>query len=104
MKWPLCARHCARLWSCGDSNGQVPWPDVINDFVYQNYIKRGAWVAQSVEYPTSAQITTSWFVSSSPELGVSAVSAEPTLLHILCPPLCLPLPGSHSLQSKIIKH
>ena len=30
---------------------------------------RGAWVAQSVERPTSAQVTISWFVSSSPASG-----------------------------------
>ena len=30
---------------------------------------RGTWVAQSVKWPTSAQVTISWFVSSRPTLG-----------------------------------
>ena len=40
---------------------------------------RGAWVAQSVERPTSAQVTISRFVSSSPASGsgLMAQSLEP---------------------------
>ena len=30
---------------------------------------QGAWVAQSVKHPTSAQVMISWFVGSSPTLG-----------------------------------
>lgn len=41
MKWPLCAKLCAKLWSYdGNSNGQGPWPDVINVFVYQDNTKK----------------------------------------------------------------
>ena len=41
---------------------------------------RGAWVAQSVKQPTSAQVMISWFVSSSPTSGsvLTAQSLEPT--------------------------
>ena len=59
-------------------------------------IKWGAWVAQSVEHLTSAQVMISQFVSSSPALG-SRLSAQ-RLLRILCPPLSLPLPCSLSLS------
>ena len=40
---------------------------------------RGAWVARSVERPTSAQAMISWFVSSSPASGsvLTARSLEP---------------------------
>ena len=40
---------------------------------------RGAWVAQSVKRPTSAQVMISWFVSSSPVWGsvLTAWSLEP---------------------------
>ena len=40
---------------------------------------QGAWVAQLVEHPTSAQVMISWFVSSSPALGSvqTAWSLEP---------------------------
>ena len=43
------------------------------------HIDRGAWVAQSVERPTSAQVTISRFVSSSPASGsgLMAQSLEP---------------------------
>ena len=42
MKRLLCARHCPKaleLW-CGDSDGQVPWLNVINGFMYQDYVKK----------------------------------------------------------------
>ena len=41
----------------------------------------GAWVAQSVKRPTSAQVTISLFVGSSPALGsvLTAQSLEPAL-------------------------
>ena len=40
---------------------------------------RGAWVAQSIERPTSAQVTISWSASSSPVSGsgLMAQSLEP---------------------------
>ena len=42
-------------------------------------ISWGAWVAQSVKHPTSAQVTISWSVSLSPESGsgLMAQSLEP---------------------------
>ena len=50
----------------------------------------GAWVAQSVKRPTSAQVTISWSVSSSPALGsgLMAQSLEPASDSVslsLCP-------------------
>ena len=41
--------------------------------------KRGTWVAQSVERPTSAQVMISWFMGSSPMSGsvLTAQSLEP---------------------------
>ena len=45
----------------------------------------GAWVAQSVEHPTLAQVMISWFMSSSPASG-SVLTAQ-SLLQILCLPL-----------------
>ena len=35
----------------------------------KNSLKRGTWVAQSVERPTSAQVMISWFMGLSPMLG-----------------------------------
>ena len=54
---------------------------------------RGAWVAQSVKRPTSAQVMISQFVSSSPALGsvLTAQSLEPALDSI-SPSLPAPLP------------
>ena len=52
----------------------------------------GAWVAQSVKCPTSAQVMISRLVSSSPSSGsvLTAQSLEP--LQILCPSLSLSAP------------
>ena len=50
----------------------------------------GTWVAQSVEYLTSAQVMISQFMSSSPASG-SLLSAQ-SLLWNLCLPLPVPLP------------
>ena len=63
---------------------------------------RGAWVAQSVGRPTSAQAMTSRSVSSSPTLGsgLTARSLEP-VSDSLSPSVC-PSP-THAL-SKINKH
>ena len=49
--------------------------------VLQKIRNRGAWVAQSVKHPTSAQVMISRFVSSSPALGsvLTAQSLEPAL-------------------------
>ena len=49
------------------------------EITYESTQSRGAWVAQSVERPTSAQVTISWSVSSSPTSGsgLMAQSLEP---------------------------
>ena len=59
----------------------------------------GAWVAQSVKLPTSAQVMLSWFVSSSPASGsvLTAQSLEPAS-DSMSPSLSLPLPCSHSVS------
>ena len=63
---------------------------------------RGAWVAQSVQRPTSAQVMISQFMSSSPPLGSVLTARSLELLRILCLPLSLPLPYLSSLSlSKI---
>ena len=54
----------------------------------------GAWVAQSLKRPTSAQVMISQFVSLSPVSG-SQLPAQ-GLLQILLLPISLPLP--HSLH------
>ena len=56
----------------------------------------GAWVAQSVNLPASAQVMISWLVGSSPESRASgsvlmAQSPEPAL-DSMSPSLSLPLP------------
>ena len=61
----------------------------------------GAWGAQSVEHPTSAQVLISWRVGSSPTSG-SLLSAQ-SLLGILSLSPALPLPCMQSL-SRINKH
>ena len=67
-----------------------------------NEINSGvAWVAQSVEYLTSAQVMTSWFVGLSPTSGSLMLMESP--LQILCPPLNLPLSCSCSLSKINIK-
>ena len=69
---------------------------------------RGAWVAQSVKRPTSAQVMISQFVSSSPESGsvLTAQSLEPVSDSVspslsAPPPLMLCL--SFCLKNKNIK-
>ena len=54
---------------------------------------RGAWVAQSVERPTSAQVMISWFMSSSHASGsvLTARSLEPASDSV-SPSLSAPLP------------
>ena len=70
------------------------------------HIKAGAWVAQSVECQTSAQVTISQFVSSSPVSGsvLTARSLEPVSDSVSLS-LLLPCSCSVSLSlSKINKH
>ena len=67
---------------------------------------RGAWVAQSVRHPTSAQVMISRFVGSSPALGsvLTARSLEPAS-NSVTPSLSLPLSRWHSVSlSKINEH
>ena len=64
-----------------------------------------AWVAQSVKHPTSAQVTISQFVSSSPTLGSvpTAQSLEPASYSV-SPTLSVPPPLALSLSQKKNKH
>ena len=66
-------------------------------------VSRGAWVTQSVNHLTSAQVTSSWFMSSSPTLGsvLTAQSLEPASDSV-SPSLSLPrlCSGSVSLSLK----
>ena len=66
--------------------------------------ERGAWVAQSVKRPTSAQVMISQFVSSSPTSGsvLTAQSLEPASDSV-SPSLSLPLPHSFSLSLSLLK-
>ena len=68
----------------------------------------GAWVAQSAQRPTSAQVTISQLVSSSPASGsvLTAQNLEPALDSV-SPSVSLPLPHSCYVSlcvSKISKH
>ena len=72
----------------------------------KNTTSQGAWVAQWVERPTSAQVMTSQFMSLNPAWD-SADSSEPGTYLVRI--LSLPLPCLHSLSlslslSKINKH
>ena len=66
---------------------------------------QGAWGAQSVERPTSAQVMISRLASSSPASRSVLTSQGLELLPILRLPPSLPLTHSHSVSfSKISKH
>ena len=54
-------------------------PLAVTYLLVEKEISRGAWVAQSVKRPTSAQVMISWPVSSSPASGsgLMAQSLEP---------------------------
>ena len=64
--------------------------------------QRGAWVAQSVRRPTSAQVRISRFVSSSPRVGLWADSSEPGACFGFCVSLCC-LHSVSCIDSKINK-
>ena len=84
-------KHCIRL--CTDSRElasdsvspclSAPSPLALSVSLSKINIKeerkRGAWVAQSVKWPTSAQVMISWSVSSSPASGsvLTAQNLEP---------------------------
>ena len=61
-----------------------------NDKVVKSFKMAGAWVAQSVCL-TSTQATISRFREFEPQVGPSAVSAQPAS-DLLSASLCLPLP------------
>ena len=63
---------------------------------------RGAWVAQSVTRPTSAQVMISWFVGSSPVSGSVLMAQSPEPASDSVPPsLCAPPPHVLCLCQKI---
>ena len=68
---------------------------------------RGAWVAQSLEHLTSAQVMILSFVGLSPTSGSVLTAQSWSLLQILCLPLSLSAPSLLMLclsLSKINKH
>ena len=67
-------------------------------FTYDKRKKRGAWMAQSVKRPTSAQVMISQLVGSS-RASASALRAW-SLRQILRLPLSLPRPCSHPVHQK----
>ena len=75
--------------------------------IQKDYISRGTWVTQSVNHPTSIQVTILWFVSLSPMLGsvVTGWSLEPASDSVspslsLCPSPAHTLFLSLSLKNK----
>ena len=61
-------------------------------------MSQGAWVAQLIKRPTSAQVMIS-VREFEPRIGLCADSSEAwSLLWILCLPLSLPLPDSRSVS------
>ena len=78
-------------WShSGEFEPHVGWRDNFKKMF------EGTRVAQSVELPTSAQVTILAFVSSRPVSG-SVLSAQ-SVTQLLCPPLSLPLPNLCALS------
>ena len=86
----------------GSQEKWVPSPSLLTKQCLRLFSEirtvRGAWVAQSVERLTSAQITISQFLSLRPMLGsvLTARSLEPALDSV-SPSLSLPLPHSCSV-------
>ena len=62
--------------------------------------KRGTWVAQSVERPTSAQVLISRFVSSSPALGSVLTAQSLERASDSVSPLYLCSSPAHALSQK----
>ena len=86
-----------------DGGGDVRRKSISRDMGVGEWVcwirpSRGAWVAQSVERLTLAQVMISGSVSSSPVSGsvLTAQSLEP--VQILCLPLSLALPRSCSVS------
>ena len=85
------------LHAYGSSRSQSSSTQIGHPFFKGNFYG-GAWVAQSVERLTSAQVMISWSVSLRPVSGsvLTAQRLEPAFR--LCLPLSLPLPHSCSLS------
>ena len=106
----LCLRYLLRAWwgageDCTQSRRASAWHNTkaLQMLALIKDMSQGAWVAQSVERPTSARVTISRFVSSSPASGsvLTARSPEPAS-DALSPSLC-PSPAralSVSLKNK----
>ena len=62
----------------------------------------GAWVAQSVKHPTSAQVMISWFCGLELHIWLCADSSKHRACFGFCLPLSLPLPCLFSLSPLII--
>ena len=76
------------IWSIYNTRGRNIWKE--KDSFFKKIVFRGAWVAQWIEHPTSAQVMISQFVSSSPASGsvLTAQSLEPASDSVspsLCP-------------------
>ena len=71
-------------------------------FVLKGLTVRGAWVARSVEHPTSTQVMISGFMSLSPALGsvLTAQSLEPASDSV-SPSLSLCLSPTHALSLSV---
>ena len=97
----LAAGSLSQRTSEGDLCKRFSSPEIVTLAHSQ-----GAWVAQPVERPTSAQVTISWFSSSSPVSG-SVLTAEPGACFGFCVSLSLCPSHTHALSlslSKINKH
>ena len=70
-----------------------------NMYSFNNSFLSGAWVAQSVKCPTSAQDTISWLEGSSPTSGsgLTVQSLEPASDSV-SPSVSLPLPHSQNIN------
>ena len=69
--------------------------------VSETSVVGGAWVAQSIKHPTSAQVMISWSRSSSPASGsvLTAQSLDPASDSV-SPSLSVPSPITRSLSQK----
>ena len=78
------------------------FPSALLCLLSRSTLFRGAWGAQSVRSPTSAQVMISWFVGSSPASGsVLNTCSEPgACLGFCVPSFSLPLPCSRAVSQK----
>ena len=93
---------CATMWLYSTQLKSVRKDGYDGEFYFTCILPEkvfwDTWVAQSIKRPTSAQVTISRFVGSSPALGsvLTARSLEPVLDSVS--PLSLPLPHSCSVS------